>query len=121
MLPFIGWLLFVTWASLFSFSHSGSGFLEIPNFDKIVHFTFYAVMTVLGARFLRSYWSMDGFSTKLLFRAFVFAVAYGILIEVLQHSLTTTRQGDMKDALANTLGALVAVLFLRHSKFGAVK
>ncbi len=45
-------------------------------------------------------------------------VAFGILIEVLQGALTSYRQPDWADILANTIGVLIALgVFLFFRKF----
>lgn len=47
-----------------------------------------------------------------------FALAYGVLIEVLQGSVVTGRHGDVPDFLADALGVGLAVLvFLAARKF----
>jgi VanZ family protein len=67
-----------------------------PDSDKIGHFLAY---------FTLSAWAVSIFRTR---RAQVLAalslVALGLGIEWAQAHLTTTRQGDLRDALANTLG-----------------
>ena len=45
--------------------------------------------------------------------AVVFAILFGIVIEVLQDTMTATRDLEVYDAIANTLGALVAALIIR--------
>lgn len=67
-----------------------------PDSDKIGHFLAY---------FTLSAWAVWLFRTR---RAQVLAalslVALGLAIEWAQANLTVTRQGDLRDALANTLG-----------------
>ncbi len=51
---------------------------------------------------------------------FIFAMSYGLIIEVLQATLTNTRQADFYDFLANTMGAfvgLVVLLFYKNKFF----
>ena len=43
----------------------------------------------------------------------LFAVIYGIPIEALQYTWTVNRQGDILDALANTVGALLGIWVAR--------
>lgn len=43
----------------------------------------------------------------------LFAVIYGIIIEVLQYTWTVNRHGDILDALANTVGALLGIWVAR--------
>ncbi len=47
-------------------------------------------------------------------------MSYGLIIEVLQATLTNTRQADFYDFLANTMGAfvgLVVLLFYKNKFF----
>ncbi len=109
---FFSWMVFITYSSLTSFSGVDTGFLgfEIPHADKIVHFISYFTAAFLGVFFLREQgrWSLK-LSTSLLLM-FVVTVVYGIIIEVLQYSMTTDREGDLFDALANGFGSLFGVL-----------
>lgn len=41
--------------------------------------------------------------------SFLLSVFFGVSIELLQKYLTTTRNGDVLDVLANTSGAIIAV------------
>lgn len=75
--------------------------------DKLVHFTFYFGVSVLGSLFLREITKGAISIWKAILSATVFAVVYGIIIEVLQLKITLNREGDMLDAIANSLGALI--------------
>lgn len=48
----------------------------------------------------------------MLLKVLLFSITFGILIEFLQAVLTKTRMADVFDVLANTFGAIVAVLVL---------
>lgn len=81
-------------------------FLNIPYFDKFVHFGMYFVLM-----------SVITFENRMtfkgpvnLFLAGLIPFFYGILLEILQSSLTLTRQGDIFDALSNIAGILVSIL-----------
>ena len=106
---FLSWLVFVTFASLFSFEENGLSLIKIPHFDKFVHFTFYFTMVILGILAVREYFETPVKFKKVMVYVLLFAVAYGIIIEVLQYTLTSNRQGDILDALANTIGALLGM------------
>lgn len=112
---FISWMVFVTSFSLFSFEGVQSSRFDIPHLDKLVHFTFYFGMVVTGSMaFVVG--RVDQPKEKLLkwlWYLFVFAVLYGIVIEVIQYKFTVDRQGDPLDALANSLGAFVGMLLVR--------
>lgn len=89
---------------------------KVHSFDKVVHF---------GAYFLLTLSWMLAFIEKLSDRKKILYIAslvfvYGIVIEVLQATITAHRQADYKDMLANLAGVLFAVcifyLFLRKKQ-----
>lgn len=90
--------------------------VKISGFDKIAHTIIHLVFTFL--------WFMSLMSLKLKFKkaiffAFLFSVAFGISIEILQQLLTTTRKADILDVMANTFGSFLAVClvhFLENRK-----
>jgi len=75
--------------------------------DKIYHFIAYSMFTILAY----NYFSYKQKKHKILYAA-VFVIVYGIVIEVLQHVLTSNRTLDAYDVLANSLGVLLAVIAL---------
>ncbi len=80
--------------------------IKISGFDKVAHAIIHLVFTFL--------WFMSFINLKIELKkaalfAFLFSVFFGIMIEVLQQILTTTRQADILDILANITGAFVAV------------
>ncbi len=81
-------------------------FIKIPNFDKIVHFGMYfglmSVIILENRKTLRS--------TVHLFMAALIPLFYGILMEILQSTLTLTRTGSFYDAIANLAGILFSLL-----------
>jgi VanZ family protein len=113
----LAWLLFVTYTSLASFPQPNGNFIHVPHLDKGVHFVFYGVMAYLGALALRDHLGKKGPMGRALFFSLCFAIIYGIFIEVLQYVFTENRQGDVLDALANSLGALAGIcaVFIRYS------
>lgn len=78
--------------------------------DKIFHFLAYGLFVILW--YLAFFYSFKCQKTKALLYAFILAVLFGIIIEVLQGALTASRALDAYDALANTLGALTALIVL---------
>ena len=110
----IGYTLLLAMGSLMNVKHS----VETPdNFDKVVHFTAY-----FGLAFLWMLWSIfnstlhqDRFRLKKSLFIAVLAIIYGIFMELLQGVLTTYRELDGWDVLANSIGvvfALITVLLL---------
>jgi glycopeptide antibiotics resistance protein len=111
-------MVFVTSLSLFSLSglNSMTSGIKIPHLDKIVHFTFYFFATVLGSlsiKELKPNKSLNQIANYIL----LFSIVYGMIIEVLQHSFTENRQGDFFDIFANSLGAFLGWLVLKHTVF----
>ena len=79
---------------------------NIPYIDKIVHFLMYAgLMSVI---FFENRKTIVG--RRQIFLTAVFPLFYGILLELLQAALTTTRSGSIYDALSDTAGILTAIL-----------
>ncbi|WP_406685023.1 VanZ family protein [Seonamhaeicola sp. MEBiC1930] len=87
--------------------------------DKIFHFGAYAVLTI--------FWFYSFINTfnfkfkKALVSALILSVIFGIVIEVLQGKMTDYRAFDVYDALANTLGALLATSVILLTKSFNVK
>jgi len=99
--------LVIMYLSLTS-SHTFDKFssINIPNLDKIVHFGIYfGLMSVIifeNRKTLKS--------TGHLFLIGLIPLSYGILMEILQSTLTVTRTGSFFDAVANYAGILVSIL-----------
>ncbi|MFD0796468.1 VanZ family protein [Maribacter chungangensis] len=112
---FVSWLVFITFASLFSFTGTmAAPRINIPHIDKIVHFTFYFVLVVLGVKAVSEITRTEFALKKVLWCSFLFAVVYGILIELLQYGFTQDRHGDILDVFANSAGALVGVFLVKR-------
>ncbi|MFX0555461.1 VanZ family protein [Maribacter sp. CXY002] len=111
---FIGWLVFVTFSSLFSFSGVDATELNVPNLDKLVHFTFYFGMVFLGTLAIKEHLGKQFKLAKTLFTMVLLSILYGIIIELVQYSFTENRQGDFFDAIANTVGALVGMFVAKY-------
>lgn len=78
--------------------------------DKYVHSTFYFVLTILWYQYLRK--KTDLPKKKLRLYVLLFAFLFGVIIEICQGTLTQDRSADFYDVIANTSGALIAVLAL---------
>ena len=98
---------FLTMASLMIIS-------DMPSFgftfdDKIYHLIAYFIFTLLVFNYCNSKNYKNGFAISA-----GITIVYGIIIEVLQYVITTHRTFDVYDAIANTLGAILAVIVLRY-------
>ncbi len=102
---FLGWLMLITFLSLFSFSGLDTDSIQIPYADKVTHFGFYFGYVVLGCLFL---WERKRKKPTLILAIAIMvfgAVAYGSLMELLQYAMTDDRVAEPGDVLANSAGA----------------
>jgi len=104
------WTVCVTVACLVSISEVPDVSLGVDNADKLVHFTFYAIFSVLWFLYLKTVLKNHSW---LYLKIFIFAVCFGIMIEICQSVFTETRQADAIDAIANTLGSLFGLTMLK--------
>ena len=87
--------------------------IEISSIDKIYHLIAYFMLTFS--------WLLTLKKSKYKYKVLISCVLYGIIIEVLQTTLTVYRTGELLDFLANMLGGLLALvvfnLFLKKKAF----
>lgn len=80
-------------------------FFQIPYFDKFVHFCMYfALMSVI------IYETVISSVSRSLYLIALYPFFYGVLIEVLQGTVTTTRSSSIYDAMFNTVGIIASML-----------
>ena len=80
--------------------------INIPNIDKIIHFGMYfGLMSVI---ILENRTNLR--NNRRLFLTGLIPLLYGILMEILQATVTVTRTASFYDALANSSGILVSIL-----------
>ncbi len=115
--------MLVTFASLFSFSESSTPKINIPHFDKVVHFGFYFGAVILGVFAVREQTKGNTALNKGVLLMIFFAIIFGIVIEILQLTYTSDRQGDVLDVLANSFGAICGGIAIKSyfSKKWALK
>jgi VanZ family protein len=83
--------------------------LSIGNIDKLAHFTFHFVFTLLWF----FYFIYDKIKSKLITYAivtFLMSMFYGIFIEWAQYTFTISRKADIFDVCANVFGAFMAII-----------
>lgn len=85
--------------------------LEVEYADKFVHTIAYALLCFIWYLVLKSF----KFSKALLIAAGI-AIIYGIILEVLQGTLTEGRTLDLYDVLANCIGVgfISSILIIRN-------
>lgn len=109
---FISWMVFITLFSLFYFPDDGIPFITIPHMDKMVHFMFYFGASISASLCVREQTRGSKGFKKVLSSTAILSIIYGIIIEVLQETLTTYRDGNVYDVIANTVGSLFGITVL---------
>ena len=89
------------------------------NNDKVNHAIAHFIF--VGLWFLSFYFYLNKSKKQALKMAFISSFLFGIVIEILQHTLTESRQADYKDVIANVVGALIAVLIINLLTLSKVK
>ncbi len=80
-------------------------FFQIPYFDKFVHFCMYfALMSVI------IFETVTSSVSRSLYLIALYPFLYGVLMEVLQGTVTTSRSSSIYDALFNTVGIIASLL-----------
>ncbi len=99
-------LLTIFIAVLSLISLKGVHIIKVSNSDKFGHFFAYLTLSLswLYAHKNFQYKKIKKITLILLI------ISYGILIEVLQGALTTYRQADLYDIIANSIGILFAAI-----------
>ena len=87
--------------------------IDIPQFDKFVHFTFYFVFTLLLISENNKQRDHKKVTVDAILMAATISLSYGALIEVIQKVLVINRGADIWDMVANTVGFLVAAINYR--------
>ncbi|MEO9571074.1 MAG: VanZ family protein [Polaribacter sp.] len=77
--------------------------LSFTSSDKVYHLFAYFTLTIC---WLFSFYK----KTSLKYKIVITCIIYGIIIEILQHTLTKYRTGDIYDVLANTIGIILGLI-----------
>jgi VanZ family protein len=93
--------------------------IHIIGIDKFVHFTLHFVFTMLWGGYALEKQNATKLTNILLVVGC--SLLYGILIEFLQETMTTTRHADIYDVFANLAGALTALLIFVVIKYTNTK
>jgi len=106
--PSILWAAFILYLCMMPARHLPN--IPIPNFDKLVHFTFYFTFTLLTNWGWLKQQSLGSLHKNALLKIFIIACTYGFSIEIMQETLTTDRHFEWLDEAANATGAAVGAL-----------
>src|SRR5690606_7023947 len=87
--------------------------------DKIFHALTYTILAFLWFNSLVFQFKIN--KIKAIIYASIISIIFGIIIEVLQGALTSTRQADVYDVLANSFGVLIMASLLMLKNRNTVK
>ena len=79
--------------------------INIPHFDKILHFGVYFILAIIFSFELQKLYSI--FSKILIILIYSFIL--GAAIEIIQNYLIETRSGDWFDLIADIVGSIVGI------------
>ena len=105
----VGYIILLIYGSLFNTEE----LVEI-NFkfhDKLIHFAAYALLCLFTYFIFKIYAVQSSLRTAVLF-----SIIYGIVIEVLQMTLTSYRAFDLYDIAANTAGIFIMACAIHTKK-----
>jgi VanZ like family. len=91
--------------------------IYFPQIDKIVHFTMYFVFTFLMMYDFTRYKDKIFSRTQIILFSLISAILYGGGMELLQRISALHRSSDIRDFIANSIGAIVAVLLYKQLAF----
>jgi VanZ family protein len=92
--------------------------IQLPHSDKMYHVVAYFL---LGFTWLLSF-PKSSQKKKLKYAIVILCIIYGIVIEVLQGTLTTYRAASLLDIIANTVGVIAAMMLFNkvYKKIAAI-
>jgi len=90
-------------------------FLQWLKPDKIVHLFLFGVLSYLMLKGFYKQTTFNVLNKNAIVYALILSIAYGCLVEFLQSTIFIHRSGDIRDAIANALGALIGYWFYKRS------
>lgn len=103
-------MIVISILSLFSFNAQA---INMQGGDKLAHFLFYSIFTLLMIATLRYECSGKFPFWKIVVLSGVLAFLFGVFIEFCQDYFTTNRMMEVKDIQANALGIVFAILIIK--------
>ena len=83
--------------------------------DKIGHFIIHAILSLIWLTYF--FVKKKGASTALMVLSIlIFCLSYGIVIEVYQQMYVASRQADLLDVVANSIGTLAGLILFMNVK-----
>lgn len=96
-----------------SLKETGPAFINATGIDKVEHALAYFTLSICWLAVI----SKSSYTKKMMLYVVLGCISYGILLEVLQATLTLHRTLELLDMVANSTGVLLGLLmFLQISK-----
>lgn len=112
-IPAIAWFLFILFATLSNASTLEKlNWNDLFNYDKPIHMILFGFQAALVMQARKK--SHQTINLTVLFLVCALCAVYGICIEILQITITTSRSFDYFDMVANTVGCIIAYYWLRY-------
>lgn len=86
---------------------------DIFQIDKFIHALLFVVLAFLMATGMRRQQSAGTLRVGSWWTTAVVCILYGIGLEIMQGTMLTGRTGDPLDGIANSVGAVVGLVYLR--------
>ena len=83
---------------------------DVNNSDKLAHFVAYFVFVLIWSAYF-VFTSLQ-LPKVIAFYSFIIAFVFGLLMEIMQFTLTSYRSFDLLDVLANTLGGFCGAILV---------
>ena len=109
---FIAILITVFVAIISLISLKGVHLLKTQNFDKYGHFLTYFILGLSWLNAIKNPLHKNFINYIIIF----LIICYGIILEALQDVLTTYRQADLFDIIANSAGGIFALILYNLMK-----
>lgn len=81
--------------------------ISIPQFDKVVHTSIYIALAFLTYYGWTKQSAFDNLHRMTLLKIIILLSLYGLMIEIMQETLTTDRHFEWLDELANASGSVI--------------
>jgi hypothetical protein len=89
-----------------------SDWLEMLSVDKLVHASlFFILISLMFVVAIKTHRNVQTYCI-----IFVGCVVYGVLLEIMQAEYFSNRSADWKDGIANSIGCIFGLLFLKKLK-----
>lgn len=92
---------------------SDVSFIDIPHFDKIVHFGLYFILSIVSIKGLKQQSKIKLLKQFPYLSIIFYAIILGGSLELLQHYYIPFRSGDTLDMLANFIGTISGALVVK--------